>query len=106
MTVQLWLNNLYSHFEKGLAVFDKDHVEDIHAIIHQGMLVDTALLATTGGMSYSNFILRWKISEEGIHIYDADPEITHILFINCGKKSVFVDGYEIKRKGSYTLQLK
>ncbi|MBR3966814.1 MAG: hypothetical protein IKJ91_07065 [Clostridia bacterium] len=107
MTVQIWLgDSSYSHFEKGLAIFDKDHVERLDECIHLGMLVDSTLIGTTDGMNCGDFLIRWKISEDGIHIYDVDPKITHILFVNFSKRSIFVDGYEIKRKRTYTLQLK
>ena len=93
MTVQIWLGDHYSHFDKAIAIFDENRVEDVHAIIHQGMLCDTVLLGTSVEMPRCEFLLRWKIRENGLELYDVDPKVTHIFFVNFSKKPINIDNH-------------
>lgn len=57
------------------------------------MMVDTLLLGTSKEMAYGSFVLRWRIYQSSIVIYDISPEVTQIIFKNEGEKSIRIDKY-------------
>lgn len=98
MTLRIYLGDEYSHFEKGSVIFDAGR-EELQAYLHQGMMVDTLLLGIAKDMSYGDFLLRWRIYPNSLKIYDVDPELTKIIWINESSKHIRIERHGLIAPG-------
>ena len=91
MTLRIYLGDEYSHFEKGSVIFDDGREEELQAYLHRGMTVDTLLLGIAKDMSYGDFLLRWRIYPNSLKIYDVDPKVKKIIWINESSKHIRIE---------------
>ena len=106
MTLRIYLNSEYSLYKKGGVIFSDGREEKLRDYVHQGMMVDTILLGTDKGMSHGEFLLRWRIYPNSLKIYDIDPEVKKIIWINQSDKHIRIDHYGLIAPGDMlTIQL-
>ena len=91
MTLRIYLGDEYSRFEKGSVIFDDGREEERQAYLHRGMTVDTLLLGIAKDMSCGDFLLRWRIYPNSLKIYDVDPEVTKVIWVNESNKHIHID---------------
>ncbi len=105
MTLRIYLGDEYSHFKNGSVIFDDGREEEVQPYIHRGMTVDTLLLGIAKDMEYGEFLLRWRIYPGSLKIYDIDPEVTKIIWINESNKHIRIDRYDPLAPGDSFIQL-
>ena len=99
MTLRIFLGDEYSHFEKGKVIFDDGREEELQAYLHRGMMVDTLLIGIAKAMSCGKFLLRWRIYLGSLKIYDVDPDVTKIIWINESSKHIRIERHGLIAPG-------
>lgn len=68
--IELWLDNSYEHFCKGIYYNKKKEPEDLTGDMHVGMFTDTYLIGVREQCDYGNYICRYYLGGNKIEFYD------------------------------------
>lgn len=105
MTYEIWLNDEYSHFERGVAHLDDGRTVELRTCPHIATYGPDSLLIDHG--EEGRWPLRWFIRETGLEFYSVCEDTPDVYFHNgSGKPLRIGDICELPDGKSFVAQIR